>query len=256
MTDVCCSMDLKPFPYAMETTARITSDIEGFDNGLLCGMTGKKIHEVELMSALIHRVAKQNETSHVLDLGSGQGYLSRALAYHHQLHVLAVDMSEVQTKGALRFDKQALKRRENIDKLPTLNHVTETVTFENMTGILDRWSDTPNTDWLICGLHACGDLSTFIMRLFATNSRITSLVNVGCCYHYLTEDSDNAGFPLSDTLKEMGCALGTTARVLACHSPWQWKHERKASIKSFEQHFYRALLQVKRFTRKLLYALP
>lgn len=210
-------------------------------------MTGKKIHEVELMSALIHRIATQNKTSHVLDLGSGQGYLSRALAYHHQLHVLAVDMSDIQTKGAMRLDKQALKRREDVESLATLNHVTETVTFENMTGILDRWSNAPSTDWLICGLHACGDLSTFIMRLFATNPRITSIVNVGCCYHYLTEDGDNPGFPLSDTVKSMEYSLGTTARVLACHSPWQWKHQRKESIKSFEQHFYRALLQVNSF---------
>lgn len=198
------------------------------------------------MSTLIHHVGQRQGVSRALDLGSGQGYLSRALAFQHDFEVLAVDMSEVQTKGAQKFDRRASK---GAAISPKLNHVTETITPENVSSVLTRWSNTDDDEekWLICGLHACGDLSTLIMRLFGESDKVISLVNVGCCYHYLSEgDKENGsstGFPMSKILKETGWQMGTTARVLACHSPWQWMHDKKASMQSFEQHFFRALLQ-------------
>ncbi|KAI9323275.1 methyltransferase domain-containing protein [Dichotomocladium elegans] len=213
-------------------------------------MTSKKIHEVELMSTLIHDVAKERGISHVLDLGSGQGYLSRALAFQHDMNVLAVDMSEIQTRGAMKFDRRAIRAAEKKNKLKEvgqmkepkkLQHVTEMITPENVSSVLTRWgsNDGESKPWLICGLHTCGDLSPMIMRLFAeSKDQVACLVNVGCCYHYLAD-----GFPLSDSLKQRGYKLSTTARVLACHSPWQWIHEMENCRKLFEQHFSRALLQ-------------
>ncbi|KAI9496441.1 methyltransferase domain-containing protein [Zychaea mexicana] len=232
---------------------------------MLFGMTGKKIHEVERMSDLIHRVAENHGISSVLDLGSGQGYLSRALAFHHDMRVLAVDMSEIQTKGAERFDRRVKFHEEKATERKQdarLTHITELITSENISSVLTRWGggvEGSNDDndgdrqWLICGLHACGDLSTLIMRLFAESDKVSCLVNVGCCYHYLSEKQSGtfaattgfppAGFPMSDALAKMDYTMGTTARVLACHSPWQWPHQKQTSKKSFEQHFFRALLQ-------------
>ncbi|KAI7849965.1 methyltransferase domain-containing protein [Circinella umbellata] len=227
------------------------------------------------MSDLIDQVAKQHGISSALDLGSGQGYLSRALAFHHDMNVLAVDMSEIQTKGAERFDRRVIRHEEKYTEEShrgRLTHITELITPENISSVLTRWDDndddknistsdtitTPTTPpstttinndrWLICGLHACGDLSTLIMRLFAEdNDKVSCLVNVGCCYHYLSEEPGcmfpETGFPMSDSLAKMNFTMGTTARVLACHSPWQWKHQKQASKKSFQQHFFRALLQ-------------
>ncbi|KAI9253932.1 methyltransferase domain-containing protein [Phascolomyces articulosus] len=234
-----------------------------FKKHMLFGMTGKKIHEVERMSDLIQQVAKQHGISSALDLGSGQGYLSRALAFHHDMNVLAVDMSEIQTKGAERFDRRVIRHEEKYKEdqegyRGRLTHITELITPDNILSVLTRWGDDqddsshdeddPKKHWLICGLHTCGDLSTLIMRLFATeNDKVSCLVNVGCCYHYLTEKPGfsfpETGFPMSDTLAKMNFIMGTTARVLACHSPWQWVHQKQASKKSFEQHFFRALLQ-------------
>lgn len=189
------------------------------------------------MSSLIDRVAKERGINHALDMGSGQGYLSRALAFQHDLEVLAVDKSEVQTRGAEKFDRRTMRAERTTET--KLQHVTEMITPENISDVLTRWGrcddDKP---WLICGLHACGDLSPMIMRLFEESKQVTCLVNVGCCYHYLSE-----GFPMSQLLRERRYDLGTTARVLACHSPWQWKSQVAASKKSFEQHFFRALLQ-------------
>ncbi|KAI8142795.1 methyltransferase domain-containing protein [Fennellomyces sp. T-0311] len=195
------------------------------------------------MSTLIKHAGSSHNIDSVLDMGSGQGYLSRALAFHHDMRVLAVDMSEVQTKGAEKFDRRALYK-DNKERKDKLTHITEKITPENVSGVLARWSDSPdNQKWLICGLHACGDLSTMIMRLFAESDQVTGLVNVGCCYHYLSEGKEASGFPMSDTLASMNFTMGTTARVLACHSPWHWPNEKEASRKSFQQHFFRALLQ-------------
>ncbi|KAG1522448.1 hypothetical protein G6F51_014604 [Rhizopus arrhizus] len=83
-------------------------------------MSDKKIHEVRLMSQLIKDVADKQGITSVIDLGSGQGYLSRALAYDYGLEVLAVDMSEIQTKGAIRFDEKAKKQTKDKEQSWTI----------------------------------------------------------------------------------------------------------------------------------------
>lgn len=211
-------------------------------------MSDKKIHEVKLMSQIIKSVADQQGVSSVIDLGSGQGYLSRALAFDYGLEVLAVDMSEVQTQGALRFDQKALKSLANNsteqEQLPNLKHVTEKITSENISDVIARWSpdSTEDKKWLVTGLHTCGDLSPMILNLFAECQEVSCVVNVGCCYNALTA----TGFPMSQYLKEKKDLIhvGSTAKVLSCHSPSRWIEEGEQCIKAFDNYFFRALLQV------------
>ncbi|KAF7722108.1 hypothetical protein EC973_003688 [Apophysomyces ossiformis] len=219
------------------------------DKRMASGMTDKKIHEVELMSNVIKTIADKRGIASVMDLGAGQGYLSRALAFQHDFQVLAVDMSEVQTRGAQKFDKKASKlinKRDNSVQLSKLHHVTEKVTPENVSHILRKWgshgAEESEEKWLVCGLHACGDLSAMSMRLFA-ESKIACLVNVGCCYHYLSEEGDSAGFPMSNILRNINYRMGTTAQVLACQSPARWAEQKAESLNSFEHHFFKAILQ-------------
>ncbi|KAI8086070.1 methyltransferase domain-containing protein [Halteromyces radiatus] len=220
-------------------------------------MSDKKIHEVELLAKLIKTVGDEHHVSQVLDLGSGQGYLSRILAFKHGMRVLAVDMSEIQTKGAERFDQRAIKalsisgnknNNDNDDTISVsqenLKHVTEMVTPDNVGQVLSRWTvnqEDKNNDWIVCGLHTCGDLSTSMFRLFAESNQIKWLVNVGCCYHFLSEDGPQPGFPMSDGLKKKGYQLGNSARVLACQSPSKWT-DPIIGQQSFNQYFYRAVL--------------
>ncbi|KAI8138487.1 methyltransferase domain-containing protein [Fennellomyces sp. T-0311] len=211
------------------------------DKWLLRGMTDKKRHEVEPMSTIVKRVADRRDLTSVMDLGAGQGYLSRTLAYRHNLHVLAVDGSEVQTCGAKRFDKHALKLRPDLK----LDHVTDMVTPENVSTILAKWSKKEEHEkWLVCGLHACGDLSSLMLRLFVSSDDIAALVNVGCCYHFLTEEPyGSAGFPMSNFLTRQTYRMGSTACMLACQTPSRWSDKREETLVSFEHHFFRALLQ-------------
>ncbi|KAI8393825.1 methyltransferase domain-containing protein [Radiomyces spectabilis] len=192
------------------------------------------------MNALIEQIARKQHVASVVDLGAGQGYLSRALAYQHRLKVLAVDSSEVQTCGAKKFNAKAMKGGKAFD----LHHVTDTIGPENASNILSRWSTHSDEHWLLCGLHACGDLSSLMLQLFAESEEMVALVSVGCCYHFLTEEGEHNGFPMSRALKSTDYRLGSTARMLACQAPSRWLDKKDDSLKAYEHHFFRALLQL------------
>ncbi|KAJ3163160.1 hypothetical protein HDU86_002329 [Geranomyces michiganensis] len=136
---------------------------------------------------------------------------------------------------------------------------------------------TTHPSWLLCGLHACGDLSPALMRHFL-NSDAKVLASVGCCYNHLSESAPlssqppplhpppkfrappprtitthprptggitthSAGFPLSAYLNTRALTLGFTARMAACQATCRWTDDSEGSKQSFKRHFYRALLQ-------------
>ncbi|RUS28324.1 methyltransferase domain-containing protein [Jimgerdemannia flammicorona] len=275
--------------------------VSSIDKHIIPGMTEKKLHEVEILSGLIAQVSKETGVSSVIDLGAGQGYLSRALAFQHDLHVLAIDSCSVQTCGAQRYQEMAQKalgkpsqkrkqssstarpnEENNIsasaltsnvipsDRLPAnasnLHHITQEVTLSSLPTLLADWSTstfwhqstatgTASTDararWLLCGLHACGDLSSHMIRLFLGSDDVRCLVNVGCCYHFLSEGLEDEGatesrfaFPMSRHFQAAQFQMGGTARMLACQAPSRWSERQESTVVSFEHHFFRALLQV------------
>lgn len=216
--------------------------ISPLDKRILPGMVEKKIHEVERMTPVIKQLAKDHHIESIMDLGAGQGYLSRSLAYRSNLKVLAVDSSEVQTCGAKRFDERIIKHLKKSDVLQ-LHHVNEFITPDNASTILSRWSQVQSEKWLLCGLHTCGDLASMILRLFTASPEITCLVNVGCCYHFLSEQSPHCGFPLSETIKKTNLFIGHTARMLSSQVPERWVEKADDTLIALEHHFFRALLQ-------------
>lgn len=46
----------------------------------------------------------------------------------------------------------------------------------------------PGLDFLLTGLHTCGNLAPSTLRLFVANPAASVVCNVGCCYHLLRED--------------------------------------------------------------------
>ena len=51
-------------------------------------------------------------------------------------------------------------------------------------------TDCDTETFVITGLHACGDLTPTMMRVFVNCASASSLVSVACCYHKLTPDYD------------------------------------------------------------------
>lgn len=244
---------------------------------LQTGMNDKKAHEVESLSMLIQHIAKSTDMTSIIDLGAGQGYLSRALALQHDMHVLAVDADEIQTCGAKFFQNKAEKSikgkkiraivatepeaAELIEQVKNgqhsrLHHITQMITLDNLPTLLADWTDTsrwkhrevPAKSWMICGLHTCGDLAPTMLQLYQGSPQIGGMISVGCCYHWLTEYNANhpevaPGFPMSSYLQDHEIKLGSTLRMLACQAPGRWASQRESTLSSFKHNLYRAMLQ-------------
>lgn len=43
-------------------------------------------------------------------------------------------------------------------------------------------------EFMMTGLHTCGNLASSVIKLFVGNSHATRLCNIGCCYHLLEEE--------------------------------------------------------------------
>ncbi|XP_032222309.2 probable methyltransferase-like protein 25 isoform X2 [Nematostella vectensis] len=82
-------------------------------------MTPKKSHEVSVMAHVVNQIASQVKAEKVLDLGSGKGYLSQALALDYGLTVTGVDSKDMNTQNAVKRSMKLLKalqgrmRKEN-----------------------------------------------------------------------------------------------------------------------------------------------
>ena len=133
----------------------------------------------------------------------------------------------------------------------------------------DEEAAVPEKDWLVTGLHTCGDLATSTLRIFA-RSEASALITLGCCYNHISPDD----FPLSDMARkarrETHFSFTRDHGMLATQTPQRWiekdnEHQQhahllcKASAESSEQqqadearpeddatflkHWYRAVLQ-------------
>ncbi|KAF8494544.1 methyltransferase domain-containing protein [Gautieria morchelliformis] len=176
------------------------------DHAPLRGMSPKKAHEVSQMSAFIQSVLSRSETDirHIVDIGAGQGYLSRVLSsFPISKHVIALDSSEVQTKGAERRSSNIQKKlakttlKSGAECCPSdmpgnlhtstpaacgdpssmssvangsLTHEMISITPQTLHSSVSRWisdqSTCQTTPVMLVALHACGTLTPDILRCF------------------------------------------------------------------------------------------
>ncbi|XP_078178089.1 S-adenosyl-L-methionine-dependent methyltransferases superfamily protein isoform X3 [Carex rostrata] len=182
------------------------------------GMIAKKKHEVEILAAVISKIAQACGSEAVVDVGSGQfgkqGYLAQVLSFEYQLSVMALDASvhhATVTKG--RSDRIAKHYRKKCSTADQQLKVPQTITCrvlssdalaaltnavdlqKHATGIkqelnneevLNEYFETHPL--VLAGLHACGDLSVNMLRAFVGCGRAKALVSLGCCYNLLSEE--------------------------------------------------------------------
>ncbi|TPX36622.1 hypothetical protein SmJEL517_g01287 [Synchytrium microbalum] len=207
-------------------------------------MKDKKRSEIEILGSIIHDLASKHDIHHVLDAGSGQGYLDLLLAHKFGYDVVAVDDNPIQHEGALRRNENSASTSNNTTS-GSLTFVNHRITAKDtMSDIIPAESQNEQP-LLLCGLHACGDLSPQLIRLFAASKESKALGLVGCCYNLLTEPESNehvasCGFPLSSILIQQSFQLGYDTRNLACQATARWNEETEFN---FPRLFYRALLQ-------------
>ncbi|KAF3769913.1 hypothetical protein M406DRAFT_66374 [Cryphonectria parasitica EP155] len=204
-------------------------------------MKTKKRNEVSVAAAYIHQLCQTNNLTRVIDMGSGQGYLSVTLAYlFPSLRILAVDGSASQIAGS-----QALASSLGIPE-DRLRHLVRYIDGSmSLTKEIECWAGGERC--VLVGLHACGSLSEHMLRYFDRCASISHLAAVGCCYNHIVMRSEGCpdGFPISERLRDRGVTLSPTALMTGCQAPNNWERldPNKERSSYARKQFYRALLE-------------
>ncbi|KAK1569458.1 methyltransferase domain-containing protein [Colletotrichum navitas] len=204
-------------------------------------MKTKKIAEVSTAAAYIQRVCQANGITHVVDMGSGQGYLSVSLAFlFPDLRVLAIDGSAAQIEASEAAAASLEIPGHRIRHMRRYIDGTAPLAAE-----IAAWAGGEKC--MLVGLHACGNLSEHMLKYFATVPLITHLGAVGCCYNHIVPRSAAcpAGFPVSERMRNRDVTLSATALMTGCQAPNNWERPdlSKEESEYSKRRFYRALLE-------------
>ena len=199
----------------------ISNDLHDIPIRYLQNINIKKRYEIQ---RILTYKKVQNARSFI-DIGSGAGHLSTCLLIDNQRSSVCIDASEDYQK----IGKSKLKR---IDP-----EILDRIEFK--TELVSPQTKLPKDDnAMILGLHSCGDLSVDIIELFLNSSQ-HSLLNFGCCYHKLTNNSS----PLSSIAKKKNLMFSSHALTMA------------AKIKPENNESYKKKIKVKNYRYALYFYL-
>ncbi|XP_015683065.1 protein RRNAD1 [Protobothrops mucrosquamatus] len=275
----------------------------------------KKQHEVRRLAQVVQRLSERTGCRRVVDVGAGQGHLSRFLAFGLQLSVTAVEGDPQLVAQAAKFDRalalelskeQARRQAPDGASVQGPKHVVGWVSphsswpefvellhsdeaegkaaagdgsprgaalghhptvpcelreTEARKGGADCGEDGPDSreqkspprlqaqhpqgTLLLTGLHACGDLSATLLRLFVACPHIVGITSVACCYMKLsTGEGARPGYPLSNWVAGLpGHQLSYKAREGACHAMEDYILRLEQDSPSLKTHYFRARLE-------------
>ncbi|XP_068615857.1 methyltransferase-like protein 25B [Brachionichthys hirsutus] len=267
----------------------------------------KKQHEIRELGSLVKRLCERTGCSSVVDVGSGQGHLTRFLSFGLGLSVTAVEADPVLVAMASRFDRQlvlALEKEQQkkncsssrlaAPKSPPrhvtgwvnpkasweafvqqLKHRTQTsldsdahpqVSSGEPGGGSCESSPPGSPDFVLTGLHACGDLSATLLRHFVGCPHALAITSVACCYMKITTQEDPTppgpvgrpfppaagqesppfqfGYPMSSWVRGLpGHQLSYKAREGACHAVEDYVRRLREESVLLRTHCYRAMLE-------------
>ena len=236
----------------------------------------KKRHEIYFLSKYILHMTKETHCLKVIDFGSGQGHLARLLSLGYKIDVLAIENESQFLCKAGIFDKEATEAlgTETIHKdISQTNPDNDTIVHKNMTpthinkkiepvcNIESLLADiklphTRNNNFILTGLHACGDLSSSMLRMFVESKQVHAVISVACCYMKLTTDnndketlhmkplSSKCGYPMSEYVKSLPAHyLSNKSLRSSCHSIEGYPKRLTEDMKNLKMHCHRAVLE-------------
>ncbi|XP_066249605.1 methyltransferase-like protein 25B [Euwallacea similis] len=164
------------------------------------GINPKKIHEITKLAPVINEVCLESGCDLIIDVGSGVGYLSHLLCINFGYPVLALEASKklVETARTIQ-EKQHPDCKFRVIFSEMFVDQSSANAIENL--IQKHFNQTQKV--CLIGLHACGDLSVEILKLFLKLCRAQAIVIMPCCYHRMSFASEEGlikrfkGFPLS-----------------------------------------------------------
>ncbi|XP_051262504.1 protein RRNAD1 [Dicentrarchus labrax] len=312
----------------------------------------KKQHEIRKLGVLVKQLCEQTDCSSVVDVGSGQGHLTRFLSFGLGLSVTAIEADHNLVAMASKFDGQLLwalekeRQKKNGSSLVPVSqssprHVAGWVNpkasweaFIKQLRTPDCVNDGPPTpsgpykkrlrgsehrdcsqviqtssshsqdfdltsqrqfskngseeessaehccscvrpeensqrgypDFILTGLHACGDLSATLLRHFVNCPHVRGITSVACCYMKITTKENPTppglvecpvpptprqeslpsefGYPMSAWVRGLpGHQLSYKAREGACHAVEDYVRRLREENEQLRTHCYRATLE-------------
>ncbi|XP_055439917.1 methyltransferase-like protein 25B isoform X2 [Bubalus kerabau] len=214
----------------------------------------KKQHEIRRLGELVKKLSDLTGCTQVVDVGSGQGHLSRFMSLGLGLMVKSIEGDQRLVERAQRLDQELLQTLEKEEKRNpkvvqtgprhpphhVVRWVDPTTLCEELLLPLET-SPQSGARLLLTGLHACGDLSVALLRHFCCCPEVVALASVGCCYMKL---SDPGGYPLSQWVAGLpGYELPYRLREGACHALEEYAERLQNAGPSLRTHCYRAALE-------------
>ncbi|XP_055609237.1 methyltransferase-like protein 25B [Uranotaenia lowii] len=215
----------------------------------------KKRHEIEQFSEQCWKTGTSTEVRYLVDIGSGQGNLARALAYGFDFEVCCIEQDEKLVETARQKDEElASKMKKQFKVEPSHHpiHLTRKVNLEDIDPgqfvamIKDSFNVEKDAQFSfgLIGLHPCGDLAVSLTKLFLSCPEAKFIKLVCCCYMKLTTEKDkrqNYGFPLSSFSRQSNLHLSYEAREIACHAIEQYRSKLDADdFQELKVHAFRA----------------
>ena len=152
-------LSLPRAPVAIEPSSELAQAAEMVIKRL--GLSRKKRHEVLPLCMEAHRLICEHKVDLVVDIGSGQGYVSLAIAMLSGVRVVGIDSEEHNNAAALaRLDRVNKQRGATQSSFEAVTHMMGSEDLGAVLGPLV----TPSSRVLLLGLHACGDLSAHLLR--------------------------------------------------------------------------------------------
>uniref|UniRef100_A0A8C9W0M7 Methyltransferase like 25B n=1 Tax=Scleropages formosus TaxID=113540 RepID=A0A8C9W0M7_SCLFO len=209
----------------------------------------KKQHEIRKLGALVKTLCDKTCCKTVVDVGSGQGHLTRFLSFGLGLSVTGIEADAALVSMARKFDEQLLSTlKKQIERkvtrsatVPSPNHVIGWVnpraSWEEFIKQLEMGACER---FILTGLHACGDLSATLLRHFASCPHVLVLVPP-CPTH---SSRSEFGYPMSSWVRGLpGHQLSYKAREGACHAIEDYVERLRTESGVLKTHCYRAVLE-------------
>ncbi|XP_062549539.1 methyltransferase-like protein 25B [Armigeres subalbatus] len=217
----------------------------------------KKRHEIEKFGEQCWKTGRKTNVQHLVDIGSGQGNLARTLCYGFEFKVCCIEQDEKLVASARLKDEEVSSRLKRQLKIETKHHpvhLSKKVDLEAIdpSQFVEMVRDAFNVEkdasfqFGLVGLHPCGDLAVFLMKLFLSCPEARFIKLVCCCYMKLSTAKDkctNYGFPMSTFSKQLGLGLSYEAREIACHAIEQYNRKLGGDYGELKVHAFRAAVE-------------
>uniref|UniRef100_A0A669CWS7 Methyltransferase like 25B n=1 Tax=Oreochromis niloticus TaxID=8128 RepID=A0A669CWS7_ORENI len=217
----------------------------------------KKQHEIRKLGTLVKQLCEQTDCNRVVDVGSGQGHLTRFLSFGLGLSVTAIEADPTLVTMASKFDGQLVwalekeKQKKVTQNFPRhiAGWVNPKASWEAFIGQLKEDSLQGYPNFVLTGLHACGDLSATLLRHFVKCPHVRGITSVACCYMKITTKENPTppglfGYPMSSWVSGLsGHQLSYKAREGACHALEDYVRRLREESELLRSHCYRAMLE-------------